>query len=169
MIAALLAKLVPIRDWIYLGVFVALVAGFFYYRHSLIVEGEHTEAAAVQVASNKAVAAATIQVAKLTADHEKAVTKIKEDSDAQLKTASTQHDSDAQRLREYDAYRRAHPAVQSIASGSGDQAAGNGGAVSDDARLSSLEQVGLGLATAVNTGRAALSACMAERDDLNGK
>lgn len=169
MIAALLAKLVPIRDWIYLGIFVAMVAGFFYYRHSLIVEGEHTEAAAVQVASNKAIAAANIQIAQLTKDHENAVAKIQVATTAQLQAVAVQHDSDLERLREYDAYRRAHPAVQSVPSGSGNQAAGNGGAVTDDDRLSSLEQVGLGLATAVNTGRVALNACMKERDDLVGK
>lgn len=168
-ITAILAKLASLRDYLYLALFVALISGFLYYRHSLIVEGEHTEAAAVTVATHKAEAAAALQIAQLTKDHETAVTKVKEDTDEKLKVVSTQHESDAQRLREYDTYRRQHPALPRPASGSGNQATGDGGTVPDDARFASLEQVALGSTTAGRVLAVALAACMTERDDLVGK
>jgi hypothetical protein len=54
---AILSKLVPIRDWIYLGVFVALIGAFAYYTHHERVVGAQKVVAANVVAAQKQAAA----------------------------------------------------------------------------------------------------------------
>lgn len=58
---ALLSKLIPVRDWIYLGVFVALIAGFAYYTHHERVIGEQK----IEAADAQAVKKQAAQVAKV--------------------------------------------------------------------------------------------------------
>lgn len=54
---AILSKLIPIRDWIYLGVFVALIGAFAYYTHHERVVGEQKIVAADAIAVKKQAAA----------------------------------------------------------------------------------------------------------------
>jgi len=164
-----LFSLIPFKDWVYSGVIVALIAFGVYERNHLIDEGEQRETAAVQAASEKAEAAAEAKIVNLNVQHAAEVASVKGALNVQLQTVSAQHDADAQRLREYDAYRAAHPAMASAQARSGTANAGAAGGVGDDDRLSSLEQVALGLATAGARVNAALTACMADRDGLDGK
>jgi hypothetical protein len=94
---------------------------------------------------------------------------ITEKADENDKASAAQHESDAQRLRDYDAYRSSHPALESAGSGTQPQAAGTPGDNGVERSLSSLEQVALDLAGSLRDDQNALSACMADRDGLTGK
>ncbi|HXS14413.1 MAG TPA: hypothetical protein VN734_17070 [Acidobacteriaceae bacterium] len=61
---ALLSKLVPIRDWVYFGVFVALIAGFAYYTHHERVIGEQK----IEALDSKLAAAQAAHVQKVESD-----------------------------------------------------------------------------------------------------
>jgi hypothetical protein len=165
---ALLA-LVPIKDWVYLSLILALIGGFVSYTiHERHLGAAH-EVAALKKSSNTLQAAAVKHNAEIAKAYAASSSKIVGDLNAQLKTASDQHDSDAQRLREYDTYRSAHPAVGSAGSAVGVVAAGNESSNGLDQRLASLEQVALGLATADREVSDSLTACIAERNSLTGK
>jgi hypothetical protein len=164
-----LLKLVPLKDWIYLSLIVALLGGFVSYTIHERDIGKAHELAVLKKSSDELQAKAAAHVAQVAKAYSTASISNLETLNAQLKTASDQHDSDAQRLREYDAYRRAHPAVASAQTGSGTGGQGGSGANQDDGQLSSLEQVALGLATAGREVNAALGACMADRNALTGK
>jgi len=167
-VSALLA-LVPIKDWVYVGVIVALLTAFGIYTVHERHEGEAHEIAALKKSSDALQAkeaAHVIAVAKAYADSANAN---EEKLNAQLQAAADQHNSDADRLREYDAYRRTHKDVGSPQTGSGTDGAGNQSTSGYEDQLASLEQVALGLATAGREMNAALTACMADRNSLVGK
>jgi hypothetical protein len=166
--SALLA-LIPLKDWIYLSLIAALLGGFAAYTiHERNLGAAH-EVATLKKSSDELQAKAAAHVAQVAKAYSTASTVNLENLNAQLKAASDQHDSDAQRLREYDAYRRAHPAVASAQTGSGIGVSGGSGTSEDDGRFASLEQVALQLATAGREVNSSLSACMADRDALTGK
>lgn len=59
---AILSKLVPIRDWIYLGVFVALIGAFAYYtHHERAVGAQQIVAADTRAAQKQAAAVAKVE------------------------------------------------------------------------------------------------------------
>jgi hypothetical protein len=164
-----LFSLIPIKDWVYSGIIIAILAGFGWYTIHERDIGKADEVAALQKSSQALQAKAAAHVAQVAKAYSTASSVNLENLNAQLKAASDQHDSDAQRLREYDAYRRAHPAVASAQTGSGAGSSGGSGTIEDDGRFASLEQVALQLATAGREVSAALSACMADRNALTGK
>jgi hypothetical protein len=165
----LLAKLVPFRDWVYLGLFVALVGLGLYERAHLIHEGEAHELASLQRSSAKLQAAADANVTKLTAEHAAEVAAIRSQLDEQQQTNDALAAADAQRLREYDAYRRAHEAVGGAAPGPVPGDSGTESAPGGDDRYGSLGAVAVELAAAARDAQSALSACVADRDSLTGK
>lgn len=129
--------------------------------------------AAQQAADTKAFAAleaaANARIANLTAQYNAASQQLQEKADAQVQADAAQHSADLKRLREYDAYRKAHPDVQG-APGLGQAApAGNGSAQQDEGFTQRLELVSSELADSVRDGIAALTLCMAERDLNTGK
>lgn len=132
-------------------------------------KGEAIEITALKKSSAALLKTANDKNAALTADHAKQVAAIIGVIDNERKANAARAASDADRLREYDAYRRQHPAVASAASGPANQAAGDGGPVGNDAIFSSLEQVAGQLADSTREGSTALIACMADRDKLTGK
>ncbi len=164
-----LLKLVPLKDWVYLSLILVLMGGFVSYTiHERHLGAAH-EIAALKKSSDELQAKAAAHVAAVAKSYSTASTSNLETLNAQLKIASAQHDSDAQRLREYDAYRRAHSTVASAQAGSGVGGQGAGSSSEDDGRFSSLEQVALGLATAGREVNSVLSACMSDRNALTGK
>lgn len=167
--AALLAAIAGIKDYLYIGAIAALLGFGIYLREHLIDEGEHKAEAAEVRAADKANAAAEKRVAKLNTDYQSQLTELKSTHEKELATITAQHDSDAQRLRDYDSYRAAHDGIPSQASGPRAEAAGAASPVSDEQRFESLELVALQLATAGKTVNSALTACMADRDALTGK
>lgn len=131
--------------------------------------GAEAKVEQLKMSSAKLIQKADEHIAALNSTHAAAVAAILETAHAQHETDLLQHTSDADRLREYDAYRRSHPAVASASSGPGNQSAGSVSVVTDDDRLTSLEQVALGLATAGRDSQSALKSCTVERDSLTGK
>jgi hypothetical protein len=153
----------------YLIVILALSGGGYF-------EIKHLEAQAVQheldslaVQSAKLQQQAAEQVAATALAYSDSINATKDELNASLQTAAAQSASDAERLREYDAYRRAHESVGSAPSGPGAAPAGGSGGPTDDDRYSQLEQVALGLAAAGRDTVSSLRACMADRDSLTGK
>lgn len=169
MFALILAKLAPIRDYLYLAVAIAFLVTFLFYRHSLIVKGERTKLAELTVSSRKLEAANATRLATITKTYDGNIVAIKDANAKQAQIDAAQHVSDASRLRDFDAYRRAHEGVASTSGGPGLAIAGDGGASGDDARFERLEVVALGLATAGRASQSALTVCMSDRDELTGK
>jgi hypothetical protein len=165
---ALLA-LIPSRDWFYGALIVGLGCFIVYERYHLIAEGKAETLAALQKSSVALTAKAQAQIVATATAYTASAAKITGDLDAQVKAAAALHVSDAERLREYDAYRRNHPALAGTVAPGGTQSAGSSGPSTNDAELASLEQVALGLATSGREVNAALSACMAERESIDGK
>lgn len=152
------------------GLLIVAIAGAFgtYTFHERHL-GAAAKVAELKVSSDKLVIAATKKVADLTTQHAAQVAAIVGVLDNERKVSVAQSGADALRLREYDTYRSQHPAIRGSATGPGVASAGGGGSSGDDERLTSLEQVALQLATADRDGKNALSACMADRNDLAGK
>jgi len=161
--------LIPGKDQFYGAVIVALLVGFGWYTHHERALGAAHEVAALKISSDKLEKAAAKQVTQTAADYAATLSTVKENLDAQLQTASTQHESDALRLRDYDTYRRQHPALGSAGAGPGAQPAGSTGPGADESRLASLEQMALELADGGRAVSAALTACVKDRDSLTGK
>ena len=131
--------------------------------------GAAAEITKLKESSAKLVQHADEQIATLTKQHAAVVVAVTEKADEQHRIDSLQHTSDSDRLRQFDTYRRQHPAVQSTASGSTDQAGGNGSAGGNDDSVGRLERSALELADATRAGKVALESCMAERDSLTSK
>lgn len=131
--------------------------------------GAEAKVEQLKMSSAKLIQKADEQIAANNSTHAAVVAAIKETADAQHQIDTARNASDADRLREYDAYRRLHPAVGSPASGQGNPSAGGSGVVGDGDRLTSLEQVALDLAVAGRSSLSALKSCTVERDSLTGK
>lgn len=169
---AVLAKLVPFRDYAYAAAAIAAVAYYNIHVHELNVHYAAAQVAAVEKAENEASAKA-FAAAKALADakdkqYSIQLSQVEDTYETQLKAADDQHASDIVRLRQLAAQGsgNANPVLSgssgSGASGSGgDEGAGGLGAV--PAGLS------LELADALRKDDAALSACYADRDSLTGK
>ena len=158
--------LIPLKDWIYLGVIVALLAAFGGYTVHERRAGAAHEITALQKSSAKLTADADKKIATLTAAHAATLKKVLSDHDAQIAADTSQHNSDLARLRDADAYRRQHPAVSSAAQSSGTTATGSDNASQVDGSIERLEQVSANLADALRDSNATLSACMVERSSL---
>lgn len=145
------------------------VCGFaaytFYERH----KGATVELAKMKSSSDALLAAANAKIATLTADHAKQVAAIIGVIDNERKANAVSSASDAERLREYDAYRRQHPAVASAGGGPANQGAGANSAGQGEDFVSELGQAGVSLAGALRDSGTALNACTVERDGLTGK
>ncbi len=159
----------PIKDYIYGGAILALLIGFGWYTAHERNIGKAHELAVLQESSQKLQAAAEAKVAALSAQHASEVSTIKVNYEAQHTADSLQHDTDTQRLRNFDAYRRQHEAMDHPATGPGAGPTVASGAVSDGERLTSLEQVALNLAAAGRSVSESLTACTADRAALAGK
>lgn len=164
-----LLSLIPARDWLYTAIIVFLVMLGIYERNHLINEGKAHELAQIQTASRRVETEAEKNIAALTNAHIDDVTKVKATYEKQLSDLNAQHDSDAQRLREYDAYRRAHQVVDSAPARLAAAQPGASGPSADEQRYESLEDVALKLATAGANVSAALTACVNDRQSLTGK
>lgn len=139
------------------------------HEHRIVAEAKAAEVEQLKMSSAKLIQKADEQIAANNSTHAAVVAAIKETADAQHQIDTARNASDADRLREYDAYRRLHPAVGSPASGQGDPGAGSSSVVGDGDRLTSLEQVALDLAVAGRSSLSALKSCTVERDSLTGK
>lgn len=158
-----LLKLIPLKDFVYLGVILAILGAALYERNHLINEGEAKEVVAVTKAGQKAEAAAETTIKTLTDQHATAVATIEDNYEGMLKDADAQHTADTDRLRNFDAYRKTHPVLAS-APGSATSTADAGAD-----RFERLESVSAELADALRRDDDALTTCYAERDSLTGK
>lgn len=161
--------LIPTKDWIYLSLIIAVLIGFGSYTIHERHVGAAKEVAALTKSSDELNRKADAKIVKLNTEHATQVATIIGVIDNERKANVSAAASDAQRLREYDAYRRSHPAVGSPASGPGDQSGRGGSADSTDDILQRLELVGLQLAAANRLAKTALTSCMIERESLTGK
>jgi hypothetical protein len=158
--------LLPLKDWVYLGVILALLAAFGGYTIHERRAGAAHEITALQKSSAKLTADADKKIATLTAAHAATVEQVVKENDAKIAAANTEHSSDLERLREYDAYRRQHPTVSSASQPAGTTSPGSSGTVADSDIVSRLGGVGAELAEALRVSDAALSACMVERSSI---
>lgn len=164
-----LLSFIPQKDIFYGALLLLALAAGAYEVHHLKAEGAAHEISALQASSAKLQAEAAKQIAENTANYAATVAAVTEKADADYKVSAAQHESDAQRLRDYDAYRRSHPAVGGPASAAAIADAGKSGATGIDDKFASLEQVALGVAGSNAHLAIALMACMQERDGLTGK
>lgn len=158
-----LLSLTSVKEWFWAGLVIAMGLLALHIYHA----GEAHEIAALKVQSAKLVAQAAAQVAATQSAYETQLATEKSVYDQSSQAAATQLAADAQRLRDYDAYRRAHPDVGSA--GQPAASAGAGSPSGSDSILERLEQVAVRLAAATRDTANALSACVAERSTLTGK
>ena len=162
-------SLIPVKDWIYGGIIVAILAGFGWYTvHERNIGAAH-ETAALKASSDKLQAAAQKQIAQLTTQHAADTAKILGNLHDEQNRNAMLSDSDARRLRQFDAYRRAHPALGSTAGKPGTVASGTASTPDVGELTQRLEQVAGELANATRAASSTLSACMADRDSITGK
>lgn len=160
-----LLSLTSAKEWFWAGLVIAMGLLALHIYHA----GENHEIAAMQAQSAKLVAQAQAQVAATQANYQSQITTLQEKSNAQQKIAAAQSGADAQLVRNYDAYRRAHPDVGSPAGAAGASSPGADGADGTDTILNRLEQVALELTAAARDAGNALGACVSERNTLTGK
>jgi hypothetical protein len=165
---ATLLKLVPFRDYAYVGI--AIAAAVFWWHHDQVEQaaGAAKEVSAVQAATAKAEAAADALFQKNSSEYANSVLAMKDAYEKRIADANTAHDADVKRLQQLAASRNrgSNKAVPSASSSAASSDAGNQG-------FSGLGIVpaglGLELADALRQDDAALTACWAERDSLTGK
>lgn len=165
--------LIPFRTKvIVVAALVALIGGISwltYEHYHLINEGVEKEKAAFAAGSAKAEKEAEDKITANNTAHFNDVATIEGNYERTIQGIDAAHASDAERLRAYDAYRKAHPVLGGAAGGGGDQAPGDDGPSELERRFASLEQVALGLTTAGGGLDAALALCEDDRDRLKGK
>lgn len=164
---ALLAKLVPFRDWLYAGLAVAAVILWFHHDHVQQAKGAAEVRTAVSAATVRLQKDAQLQIEKIDSWYAVNTAKVRDDYEKQLADASNQHDADLRRLRE-----------RAAGNGSGNtQVAGASAPVAGSASGTASTQglgdvpagLGLELADALRHDDAELQQCWAERDSLTGK
>lgn len=155
--------LLPIKDWIYLGVLAGLLIAFGVYTHHERAIGAQHELTVVTAASNKAKAEAQKTIDAINSKHEADIAAIESSYANSLKAAATQHDSDLKRLRDYEARNRSpNPVLGGSSSPSTSADAGASG-------IDPMGQAALALADALRQDDSALTECWRERDSLTGK
>ena len=162
-----LLSFIPARDWCWAILLAALLAFSVHFVHKKEAEAVAHETAALKASSDALVKKEAAHVAEVAKNYAASAAATTETLNEQIQAANAQHTSDADRLREYDAYRRAHPAVASTgkpADGSGTSGTGQG-----EDFVGELGQAGVSLADALRGTTEALSACMADRNSLTGK
>lgn len=160
-----LLSLTTVKEWFWGGLVVAMGILALHVYHA----GERHEVAALAAQSAKLVAQAQAQLEAQQADYNKQLGTLQERLNATIQADTAQHTLDAQRLRDFDAYRRAHPDVPSPSGGQGAGGNGAGGAQPGGDVFERLGSVALELADAVRAEARALNACVAERNALTGK
>lgn len=159
-----LLELVPLKDWLYAGLLVLVIAFSVHEYRDIEAKGAAKETAAVQMASAAVQAQAKKTNDKLTADYSAAVVTVGENYAKAMQSADAAHDADLKLLQ-----RRA-----ASSGGSGNTAVGGASgaaatAGAGDEGFSGLGSVALELATALRADDAALTQCYADRDSLTGK
>lgn len=139
-------------------------SGVLYLEH----RGAAKDLAKLQKSSTALIAKANATIATETAQHER-------DNAANLEKLTSANaayaaldNALAERLREFDAYRRAHPSVARSGGGPVATSAGECGALSCGDLASQLAKAGNELAGAAGRLSAALEACQRDRDSLTG-
>ena len=152
----------PVRNYLYAGVAVLAVVGWFYHDHEVATRAVEHERTAVQAESIRVDQAAQRKIDDLIVQHSADVAKIEDTYAAALQTAHDQHAADLQRLRDAALYRATHAVLDGTGSARTEDPSGASGAPS-------LESVSAELADALRQDDAALGACYADRDALTGK
>lgn len=160
----LITKILPFRDWIYVGIAAAAVVWFLHHDAVERARGAAQVTAAVQVANQKAEKAAAVEIASLNAQHAADVAKVSTVYENALVVASSQHATDLQRLRDYAAYRSSHS--NTVLEGTSGSAPQTDAGAEGPGRLGTTAAE---LADALRQDDAALMACYRERDSLTGK
>jgi hypothetical protein len=164
---ALLFKLIPLQDYLYIAIILA--GGVFWVHHDHVEQklGAARITAAVNAATQKAEGAARVQIAALNQQYASNLAKVSTSYEDQLSAATAEHTTDLQRLREYDAYRKSHPSA-ALGSSSASAAPAVSGPPSVSDVGVSIENAAVGLAEALRLDDAQLQKCWAERDSLTG-
>lgn len=139
---------------------------------AVILHYEHVGAAdelgKLKTSSTALIAKATKDIQAQTAAHAADVKANQEKTDAAL-AANTALQSDLdQRVRDFDAYRRAHPDVPSTTGGPVAASGGECGTQDCGSLASQLAKAGNELATSAGALDATLASCQRDRDSLTG-
>lgn len=168
---AWILKLMPWRDWAYLGAAVAAIVFYNVHVHNLVVAGQKAQVVAIAAASAKVQAAADAEMARVTADyHDKLIATEKTYAQNILDNGAA-HAADLKRLQQLaNSYRDANKALHSALGSEGKPDTGGGaGSAEGVGQLSEFASVSLGLADALRGDDALLTTCRADRDALTGK
>lgn len=165
---AALAEMIPLKDWLYAGLFVILLAFGAYEYRAIEAKGAAQETQAVQKASAKATADATKHNDELTAQYTSALVTSGETYAKAIQAANDAHAADMQRLQ-HRAEAGGSGANAAVGGASGAGATATGWPQGADGLGSVPGSLGLELADALRTDDAALMKCYADRDSLTGK
>ena len=146
-----------------------LVAGFGATPCTSGIIGAAHEIAALKASSDKLLASTQKQIAQLTTQHAADTAKILGKLHDEQNRNAMLADSDASRLREFDAYRRAHPALGSTAGKPGTVASGTASAPDVGELSQRLEQVAGELANATRVSRQHLKCLHGRSRFCNGE
>lgn len=149
-------------------VLAAIGAWMAYERFHLIDEGEARQLAKMKVSSDKLLATAQANIVKETEAHAADVAANQVKLDEQLKANSVLSDALNKRVRDFDAYRRQHPALAGSPGGPSSASPGECGAISCGDLASQSLQDSDELARSVGELRAVLQSAQRERDSLIG-
>ncbi len=162
-----------LKDAIYGGLIIALLAGFGWYTYHERAIGAAHQLAAVKRASLKAEKAANEKIAKQTAQYTVQKNKVVISYEQKLNLARAQHSSDRTKLeRLLNSNARSCSSNELLRGPSGAPTAGSPvqeGTQGSSALPRALGSDALGLAKAVRVLNASLNACEAERNSLTGK
>lgn len=157
---------ISVPKWVVEAVLIGLLAlsAVLYLEH----RGATHELAKLQRSSAALIAKADAQITAETTKHNADVAANQEKLDAALAANSYLQSRLAQRVRDFDAYRRAHPDLPRPSPAPAARTGGDAGAVDFGALAEGLAQRGDELADAVGQLRAALQGCERDRDSLTG-
>jgi hypothetical protein len=130
--------------------------------------GAEREVVKLQKSSATLIAKSNADIAKTNADHAAENTANQEKLHAAVTASNTLSDALDNRVRDFDAYRRAHPAMASPVGGSIAASAGECGARSCGDIAAELAVRGDDLARNSGVLSASLQACQRDRDSLTG-
>ena len=138
----------------------------------LVLHYEHKGAsqalAKLETSSAQLVVKAQAEIAKEAASHQADVKANQEKTDAALAQVATTNNALSNSVRDFDAYRRAHPDVSRPRGGLNATPGGNASTVDYGAIAVQLAEVGNELARSAGDLAASLQSCQRDRDSLTG-
>jgi hypothetical protein len=132
-------SLIPIKDWIYVGIIAALLAGFAVFVHHERALGAQRIEAADAAATAKTLKAADARIVALNEDYKSKLQETQNVYTTQLVSSAARADLLASSLRNYQNHRCGSPVLQSASAPGGSDGAGTGNSSDAAAELTALQ------------------------------